>query len=143
MNDNLPHRPVARTGLMRPRHSSLDYPRRFTFNEIKNRQILRLRAGGKDRRAVAASIVALGHELDLTVVAEGIETQTQFDQVRELGCDVSQAPCTTVPRRPRTSATFCTGPRVDTEGPAGPRPTQLVNLSLLSLTNSGDARLAA
>lgn len=71
-------------------YASLDYLRRFTFDEIKiDRSFV---SGLEDRtnRAVTASMVALGHALDLTVVAEGVETQAQFDQVKELGCDVSQ-----------------------------------------------------
>lgn len=71
-------------------YASLDYLRRFTFNEIKIDRSFVLGLEDRTDRAVAASIVALGRALDLTVVAEGVETQTQFDQVKELGCHVSQ-----------------------------------------------------
>jgi len=36
------------------------------------------------------TVVTLGHELGMTVVAEGIETQEHFEAMRELGCDVGQ-----------------------------------------------------
>lgn len=71
-------------------YASLDYLRRFTFNEIKIDQSFVSGLEDRTDRAVAASIVALGHQLELTVVAEGVETQTQFNHVRDLGCDVSQ-----------------------------------------------------
>ena len=32
----------------------------------------------------------MGHELGLTVVAEGIESQEQVDRLGELGCDYGQ-----------------------------------------------------
>ena len=36
------------------------------------------------------TIVSLGHKLNMTVVAEGIETQGQFVRLRHLGCDLGQ-----------------------------------------------------
>ena len=71
-------------------YASLDYLRRFTFDEIKMDRSFVSGLGDRTDRAVAASIVALGHTLDLTVVAEGVETQAQYDQVKQIGCDVSQ-----------------------------------------------------
>jgi EAL domain-containing protein (putative c-di-GMP-specific phosphodiesterase class I) len=72
-------------------YASLDYLRQFTFDEIKiDRSFV---AGlGRDRTdtAVTAAIIALGRSLDLIVVAEGVETQEQYDQLRDLGCDRSQ-----------------------------------------------------
>ncbi|MEB3702119.1 EAL and GGDEF domain-containing protein [Candidatus Bealeia paramacronuclearis] len=40
--------------------------------------------------AIVRSAITLGHELQLEVVAEGIETQEQFDLIRLWGCDVGQ-----------------------------------------------------
>ncbi len=72
-------------------YASLDYLRRFTFDEIK---IDRSFIAGLDvdptDTAVTSSIVALGHSLNLSVVAEGVETQAQLDRLRELGCSVTQ-----------------------------------------------------
>jgi diguanylate cyclase (GGDEF)-like protein len=47
---------------------------------------------GADRRqtAIAGSIIALGAELDMVVVAEGIERPEQIDQLLELGCRFGQ-----------------------------------------------------
>jgi EAL domain-containing protein (putative c-di-GMP-specific phosphodiesterase class I) len=40
--------------------------------------------------AVTSSIIALGQSLNLAVVAEGVETQDQHDQLRHLGCAMAQ-----------------------------------------------------
>jgi EAL domain-containing protein (putative c-di-GMP-specific phosphodiesterase class I) len=72
-------------------YASLDYLRRFSFDEIK---IDRSFVAGVDQdptdTAVTSSLVALGRALDLTVVAEGVETRTQHDCLRRLGCSVVQ-----------------------------------------------------
>ncbi len=39
---------------------------------------------------IVGTLVELAHGLDLTVIAEGIETRGQADRLRELGCDVGQ-----------------------------------------------------
>ncbi|QWZ08679.1 EAL domain-containing protein [Nocardioides panacis] len=72
-------------------YASLDYLRRFTFDEIKidGSFIAGLDQDPTDT-AVTCSIVALGRALDLTVVAEGVETQAQHDRLRQLGCSVVQ-----------------------------------------------------
>ena len=43
-----------------------------------------------DDRAIAATIVALGHHLELAVVAEGVETEDQRRLLLEQGCDLAQ-----------------------------------------------------
>ena len=47
---------------------------------------------GVDRRqtAIAGSIIGLGADLDMLVVAEGIETPEQLAELRRLGCDFGQ-----------------------------------------------------
>ncbi|MBJ7331182.1 MAG: EAL domain-containing protein [Solirubrobacteraceae bacterium] len=44
----------------------------------------------RDTTEVIRAIVALGHNLDMQIVAEGIETETQLSVTRELGCDFGQ-----------------------------------------------------
>ena len=48
-----------------------------------------LHAGSKER-AVIQAIVLLGKSLGKAVIAEGIETSLQLEQLRELGCDMGQ-----------------------------------------------------
>ena len=78
---------------------------------------------GRDRTdtAVTASIVALGRSLDLNVVAEGVETQDQYDHLRGLGCAMAQgylmhrpAPADAVGRLLRAPGNEAFGP-----GPTG------------------------
>lgn len=72
-------------------YASLDYLRRFDFDEIKiDRSFV---AGlGRDRTdtAMTSSIVSLARALHLNAVAEGIETQAQYDYLRRLGCAMGQ-----------------------------------------------------
>jgi EAL domain-containing protein (putative c-di-GMP-specific phosphodiesterase class I) len=72
-------------------YASLDYLRLQIFDEIKiDRSFV---AGlGEDRTdtAVTSSIIALAQSLDLNVVAEGVETQDQYDRLKELGCAMCQ-----------------------------------------------------
>ena len=49
----------------------------------------RLQAGSKEA-AVVRSIIVLGSSLGKTVVAEGIETKAQLDQLREMACPLGQ-----------------------------------------------------
>jgi diguanylate cyclase (GGDEF)-like protein len=46
--------------------------------------------GGNHHDAVVSSIIELGHKLGLVVVAEGVETESSFRQLRRLGCDELQ-----------------------------------------------------
>jgi predicted signal transduction protein with EAL and GGDEF domain len=40
--------------------------------------------------SVLSALVELGHALGVQVIAEGVETETQLEQLRELGCDGAQ-----------------------------------------------------
>jgi EAL domain-containing protein (putative c-di-GMP-specific phosphodiesterase class I) len=41
-------------------------------------------------RAIVAAVTDLAHELGLSVTAEGVETERQQDEVRDIGCDHAQ-----------------------------------------------------
>jgi EAL domain-containing protein (putative c-di-GMP-specific phosphodiesterase class I) len=40
--------------------------------------------------SIVTAIIALGHSLDLEIVAEGVETPEQLAHLRRLGCDLVQ-----------------------------------------------------
>jgi len=71
-------------------YASLDYLRRFTFDEIKIDKSFVSGLQDRTNSAVTSSIIALGRSLDLTVVAEGVETQDQYDRLKQLGCAMAQ-----------------------------------------------------
>lgn len=72
-------------------HSSLAYLCRLCVNTLKvDRTFVSSMASNQEARVVVRSILALGHELGLTVVAEGIETNTDLEILRDLNCDLGQ-----------------------------------------------------
>jgi EAL domain-containing protein (putative c-di-GMP-specific phosphodiesterase class I) len=91
-------------------YASLDYLRRFIFDEIKIDKAF-VAGLGRDRTdtAVTASIVALGRALDLNVVAEGVETQDQYDHLRGLGCAMAQGYLMHRPAPPETLSQLLEG----------------------------------
>ena len=40
-----------------------------------------------DDMAICSAIIAMGHSMGLSVLAEGVETQAQLDFLRQRGCD--------------------------------------------------------
>jgi c-di-GMP-specific phosphodiesterase len=40
--------------------------------------------------AIVTAVIQIGRSLGMTVVAEGVETDRQFQMLKQLGCDVSQ-----------------------------------------------------
>ncbi|WP_194712886.1 putative bifunctional diguanylate cyclase/phosphodiesterase [Noviherbaspirillum soli] len=73
-------------------YSSLSYLRRFPLDELKiDRSFLaELDDDGTEGKALITAIIVLGHSLGLSIVAEGVETETQLALLRELGCDECQ-----------------------------------------------------
>lgn len=72
-------------------YSSLAYLRRFHVDTLKIDQgFVRDVDTNLDDAAIIEAIVALGHSLKLTVVAEGVETEAQKRQLLELKCDQCQ-----------------------------------------------------
>ncbi|KWR91933.1 bifunctional diguanylate cyclase/phosphodiesterase [Cupriavidus sp. IDO] len=69
-------------------YSGLNYLTRLPINKLKiDKSFVDDVATEGHDQAVAAAIIALGHQLQLTVVAEGVETMAQFEFLRAQGCD--------------------------------------------------------
>ncbi len=72
-------------------YSSLEQLQRFPFSELKlDRSFVRGAAEKPAARAILASTLEMATKLKLTTVAEGVETQSDLDLVRGLGCDLVQ-----------------------------------------------------
>ncbi|MFD2366030.1 EAL domain-containing protein [Pseudoduganella sp. GCM10020061] len=72
-------------------YSSLAYLKRFPVHKVKiDRAFIRDLEDSAEDRAIVAAIIALSDSLQLDVVAEGVETEGQFAQLREQGCDFAQ-----------------------------------------------------
>ncbi|MGS0694930.1 EAL domain-containing protein [Shewanella sp. 0m-4] len=72
-------------------YSSLAYLRHFEVNTLKiDRSFLIDIATNKADQAIASSIIELARNLKLDVVAEGVETHEQLEQVFSRGCYVIQ-----------------------------------------------------
>ena len=68
-------------------YSSLSYLRRFPFDRIKiDKSFIDHIATQGESVAIIRSIVALANGLGMTTTAEGVETEAQIEQLRELGC---------------------------------------------------------
>lgn len=72
-------------------YSSLSYLRRLPIDALKADRSF-LRGVGTDRNALALlqALVSLAHSLGVRIVIEGIETEEQFQCVREIGSDDGQ-----------------------------------------------------
>ncbi len=72
-------------------YSSLSHLVRLPIATVKiDRSFVRDLLSVPEHAAVAASVIALGHRLGLTVVAEGVETQGEREFLRDEGCDALQ-----------------------------------------------------
>ncbi len=72
-------------------YSSLSRLRRLPVRELKiDQSFIKEMVANKDDEAIVHSTIELAHNLGLTVVAEGVETQGAFDLLDHLGCDIIQ-----------------------------------------------------
>jgi diguanylate cyclase (GGDEF)-like protein len=71
--------------------SSLSRLRELPVDELKLHESFIGPVGSAPEDAsIVGALVELGHSLGLTVVAEGVEHESQIEQLRELGCDAAQ-----------------------------------------------------
>ena len=72
-------------------YASLSYLHRFPIDTLKiDRSFVSgigMRSGAEE---IVRTIIALAKSLEMQVIAEGIETQEQLHQLKELGCDLGQ-----------------------------------------------------
>ena len=72
-------------------YSSLAHLRRLPIGEIKiDKSFIARMTVDESDRAIARSVLALGRDLGLVTVAEGVESREAWDLLTALGCDLAQ-----------------------------------------------------
>ena len=72
-------------------YSSLDYLKRLPVSELKiDKSFVLNMANDRQDRKIVRSIISLAHNLDMQVVAEGIENQRVYDMLADMGCEIGQ-----------------------------------------------------
>ncbi|MBA2659769.1 MAG: bifunctional diguanylate cyclase/phosphodiesterase [Nitrosospira sp.] len=72
-------------------YSSLSYLRQLTAKQLKiDRSFINDIESSSDARAIVNAVINLAHVLDLSVVAEGVETEGQRKILQDFGCDELQ-----------------------------------------------------
>ena len=72
-------------------YSSLSYLQSFPIDQLKIDRSFIMQIESADECApIVKSIVSLAYDLNLTVVAEGVETETQLEYIRQLSCEQYQ-----------------------------------------------------
>ncbi len=82
-------------------YSSLSYLGYLPVDQLKlDRVLVGNLATDHKNLAIVRAVVDLGHALGIEVVAEGVETHEEFEELRKLGCDVGQGNYWWAPRLP-------------------------------------------
>ena len=72
-------------------YSSLSYLSQFPINALKiDYLFVSAMAHGDKNSEIVQAIVMLAHSLGLQVIAEGVETEKQLNQLKEMGCENAQ-----------------------------------------------------
>jgi diguanylate cyclase (GGDEF)-like protein/PAS domain S-box-containing protein len=72
-------------------YSSLNYLKQFPIDVLKiDRTFVDGLPSGEQDAQIARAIIAMAHSLNLSVIAEGVETHEQLEFLREHGCDEVQ-----------------------------------------------------
>jgi len=72
-------------------YSSLSYLNHLPFHTLKiDRSFVNDMVVNPRNEEIVRATIALGHALELTVVAEGVETRQQLERLQALGCDFVQ-----------------------------------------------------
>jgi diguanylate cyclase (GGDEF)-like protein len=71
--------------------SALGYLKQLPADELKiDRSLIQDLAHSHHDAAIVSAVIDLGHNLGLSVVAEGVEDEATWDRLAALGCDVAQ-----------------------------------------------------
>ena len=71
-------------------YSSLSYLQRLIFSELKIDRSFITKIDEQGTLTIVRSILQMTHSLEMTSVAEGIETKEQYELLKQFGCNVAQ-----------------------------------------------------
>lgn len=72
-------------------YSSLSYVKRFPLDEIKiDKLFVQNMCETKKDQQIVRSVIDLAHHFELSVVAEGVEDDATYRDLKKFGCDVAQ-----------------------------------------------------
>jgi EAL domain-containing protein (putative c-di-GMP-specific phosphodiesterase class I)/GGDEF domain-containing protein len=116
-------------------YSSLSQLRDLAADELKiDQSFVRRITDAPEHQAVVRAIIDLAHGLGLRTVAEGVETEAQWRQLVELGCDYAQGYLTGKPQSPSDLVNLLKS-SMET---APPDASRTASLRVLELRRSGD-----
>jgi diguanylate cyclase (GGDEF)-like protein len=86
-------------------HSSLSYLKRFPVQTLKiDQSFIKGVATDPDDQAIVRAVIAMGHNLQMKIIAEGVETDKQLAFLRDNDCDEVQG---FLFSQPRTAEEIC------------------------------------
>jgi EAL domain-containing protein (putative c-di-GMP-specific phosphodiesterase class I) len=71
-------------------YSALSYLQRFPFDTIKIDQSFVRQISNGGQPVILRSIITMAHELGMDVVAEGVESENDANELLKLGCEYAQ-----------------------------------------------------
>lgn len=100
-------------------YSSLGYLKQLPVDEIKiDKSFVVEMSTNRDDALIVDSVITLGHNLGLQVVAEGVDNKRTLDMLGEMGCDLAQGYFLSRPAPSLELASWFNGRRVSLRGVA-------------------------
>lgn len=90
-------------------YSSLSYLNSFPFSKIKIDESFVRGESSPKSRALVQAIISLGETLDMTTIAEGVETQEQYNRLTDSGCLAAQGRLISDPIPAKAISEFISG----------------------------------
>ncbi len=98
-------------------YSSLNWLKKFPIQKLKiDKSFINELQNNSDDKAIINAIVTMAHNLKLTVVAEGVETENQLAFLRSSGCDEIQGFLLGIPLPPDDFKKMLANPGNNCEG---------------------------